>query len=75
MDAGAEFCRLAQWMLTYARLRLPTWPASVHRVTMIAFLTVAIRSFVVGVHHDATWRRTSHGPSTNALDRSKVTHP
>ena len=56
---------LAQWLFTYVRLRLPAWPALLYPVTIIAFLVVAIRSFVTGVRHEATWkgRRVARPPT------------
>ncbi len=47
---------LAHWVLAYARLRLPLWPALLYPLTFVAFLAVAIRSFVVGVRRRATWK-------------------
>ena len=47
---------LAHWTFTYARLHLPLWPALLYPLTFVAFLTVAVRSFVVGVRRRATWK-------------------
>lgn len=47
---------LVQWTFTYARLRLPLWPALLYPVTFVAFLAVAVRSFVDGVFRRATWK-------------------
>ena len=44
------------WGLVYVRLRLPLWPALLYPLTFVAFLAVAIRSFVVGVRRRATWK-------------------
>ena len=44
------------WGLVYVRLRLPPWPALLYPLTFVAFLAVAIRSFVVGVRRRATWK-------------------
>ena len=47
---------LGQWLVSYARLRLPLWPALLYPVTIVAFLAVAIRSFVDGVRRRTTWK-------------------
>jgi chlorobactene glucosyltransferase len=47
---------LVQWTFTYARLRLPAWPALLYPLTFVAFLAVAVRSFVDGVFRRATWK-------------------
>ena len=47
---------LAHWTVAYARLRLPLWPALLYPLTFLAFLAVAVRSFVVGVRRRATWK-------------------
>lgn len=47
---------LVQWTFTYARLRLPLWPALVYPVTFVAFLAVVVRSFVDGTFRRATWK-------------------
>ena len=47
---------LIQWTFTYARLRLPLWPALIYPVTFVAFLAVAVRSFVDGAFRRATWK-------------------
>ena len=47
---------LLHWTFTSARLRLPLWPALTYPPTFVAFLAVAIRSFVVGVRRRATWK-------------------
>jgi chlorobactene glucosyltransferase len=47
---------LLHWTITYARLRLPLWPALTYPLTFVAFLAVAIRSLVVGVRRRARWK-------------------
>ncbi|MBW6454711.1 MAG: glycosyltransferase family 2 protein [Trueperaceae bacterium] len=47
---------LATWVLAYARLRLPIWPALIYPLTLVGFLAVALRSFVDGVRRRATWK-------------------
>jgi chlorobactene glucosyltransferase len=47
---------LVQWTFTYARLRLPLWPALIYPVTLVGFLVVAVRSFVAGTLRRATWK-------------------
>ena len=53
---------LVRWVLVYARLRLPVWPAFLYPLTMVVFLGVAMRSFVDAVRHRTTWkgRRIAH---------------
>jgi chlorobactene glucosyltransferase len=46
----------ATWTFTYARLRLPIWPAVLYPLTFVAFLVVAVRSFVDGVGNRAKWK-------------------
>ena len=56
---------LAQWLFAYARLRLPVWPALLYPVTTIAFLVVALRSFVAAIRHEVRWKgRTLERPPT-----------
>lgn len=56
---------LATWLVTYARLRLPIWPALVYPLTFLGFLAVAARSFHDGVRRRATWKgRTLARPPT-----------
>jgi hypothetical protein len=53
---------LVHWTFTYARLRLPVWPALLYPLTFVAFLAWRIRSFVDGVGRRATWKgRPSRG--------------
>ena len=47
---------LVTWGFTYARLRLPIWPALIYPLTFVGFLAVAVRSFVDGVFRRATWK-------------------
>ena len=47
---------LVTWLVTYARLQLPLWPALVYPVTIFGFLAVAARSFHDGVRRRATWK-------------------
>ncbi|MFU8889774.1 MAG: glycosyltransferase [Trueperaceae bacterium] len=47
---------LGTWVLAYARLRLPIWPALIYPLTFVGFLAVALRSFVDGVRRRATWK-------------------
>ena len=47
---------LGTWVFTYARLRLPAWPAVLYPLTILAFLAVAIRSFVDGTQRRTTWK-------------------
>jgi len=47
---------LVQWTFTYARLRLPLWPALAYPLTFVGFLVVAVRSFVAGTLRRATWK-------------------
>jgi len=47
---------LVTWLFTYARLRLPAWPALLYPLTFVAFLAVAVRSFVDGVRRRTTWK-------------------
>jgi chlorobactene glucosyltransferase len=47
---------LTQWVVTYARLRLPTWPALLYPLPFVAFLVVAGRSFLDTVRGRATWK-------------------
>ncbi|MEJ2289841.1 MAG: glycosyltransferase family 2 protein [Deinococcales bacterium] len=47
---------LVQWVVAYARLRLPAWPAFLYPLTMIVFLAVAIRSFVDAVRRRTAWK-------------------
>ena len=47
---------LVTWVVTYARLRLPTWPAMIYPVTILVFLLVAVRSFIVVVSDRAAWK-------------------
>jgi chlorobactene glucosyltransferase len=57
--AASVALSLATWTFTYARLRLPTWPALLYPLTFVAFLVVAVRSFVDGVGNRATWKGRS----------------
>lgn len=50
------------WLVIYARLRLPPWPALVYPVTFVAFLAVAIRSFVDASRRRATWKGRQVAP-------------
>ena len=56
---------LVQWVVAYARLRLPAWPAFLYPLTMILFLAVAMRSFIDHARHRTTWkgRRVPHPPT------------
>ena len=56
---------LAHWVCTYARLRLPLWPALLYPLTLAAFLGVALRSFVDAMLRRATWkgRRVERPPT------------
>ena len=56
MLAATIALAFAHWVLAYARLRLPLWPALLYPLTFVAFLAVAVRSFVVGVRRRATWK-------------------
>ncbi len=47
---------LAHWTFTYARLRLPVWPALVYPLTFIGFLVLALRSFAEGIGRRTTWK-------------------
>jgi chlorobactene glucosyltransferase len=47
---------LAQWLLVFARLRLPVWPALLYPLTTTLFLAVAVRSFVDGALRRTTWK-------------------
>jgi chlorobactene glucosyltransferase len=47
---------LVTWVLIYARLRLPLWPALIYPLTFVGFLAVAVRSFVDGLRRRATWK-------------------
>ncbi len=59
---------LGQWLVAYARLRLPIWPALVYPATFALFLAVAVRSFVDGVRRRTTWKgRPLRGPPTRWL--------
>jgi chlorobactene glucosyltransferase len=59
---------LVHWTVVYARLRLPLWPAVVYPVTFLAFLAVAVRSFLVGARRQATWKgRPLERPPTRWL--------
>ena len=50
---------LGTWLLAYARLRLPLWPALIYPLTFVGFLAVAVRSFVDGVRRRGTWKGRS----------------
>jgi chlorobactene glucosyltransferase len=54
--AASVALSLATWTLTYARLRLPAWPALLYPLTFAAFLVVVVRSFLDGVRNRATWK-------------------
>jgi len=47
---------LVQWVFTYARLRLPVWPAVIYPVTLLGFLAVAIASFADALRRRGTWK-------------------
>lgn len=47
---------LAHWGLVLARSRLPIWLALLYPVSMLAFLTVAVRSLVDSLLHRTTWK-------------------
>jgi hypothetical protein len=44
-------------VFTYARLRLPIWPALLYPATFVVFLVVAVRSFVDAARHRTMWKR------------------
>lgn len=52
------------WLVIYARLRMPMWPALAYPVTFVAFLAVAIRSFVDASLRRATWKGRQVAPPT-----------
>lgn len=54
--AASVMLALVHWVFTYARLKLPTWPAWLYPVTMLAFVAVALRSLVDGVLRRASWK-------------------
>jgi len=56
--AAAIALSLIQWVLTYARLRLPVWPAFLYPVTMLGFLAIAIAiaPFAVAVRRRGSWK-------------------
>jgi len=54
--AASVTLALVHWVVTYARLKLPIWPAWLYPLTMLAFVAVALRSFVDGVRRQATWK-------------------
>ena len=54
--AASVMLALVHWLFTYARLRLPTWPAWLYPVTMLAFVAVALRSLVDAVRRRASWK-------------------
>jgi chlorobactene glucosyltransferase len=56
MLVAALALSLFHWTFTYARLRLPLWPALTYPLTIVAFVAVAIRSFAVGARRRATWK-------------------
>ncbi len=56
---------LVHWVVAYARLRLPVWPAFLYPLTMTLFLAVAMRSFIDHARRRTTWkgRRVPHPPT------------
>jgi chlorobactene glucosyltransferase len=54
--AASVALALVTWLVAYARLRLPLWPALLYPLTMLVFLAVATRAFVVALRRRSTWK-------------------
>jgi len=54
--AASVALALVTWLLAYVRLRLPLWPALLYPLTMLVFLAVAARAFVVTLRRRSTWK-------------------
>jgi chlorobactene glucosyltransferase len=53
---GAVTCSLLHWCLSYRYLRFPVYPALMYPVSVLVFAAIAIRSVIVTLRREATWK-------------------